>query len=303
MHLMQPQIGERERWGNLLAMAADLAFETDAAGRVIFLSPETVLGWSAKALLARPADMLLAAPDSIAGFNPFRAATPVRGRRTWLTRADGRHVCLRFTCAPVLDETGLPVGTRGIAMLETDGETRRRMGQPWDLEATTDPLTGLPNLPTFIAELSRRMQRLDRDGQPSTLMCADLDRLKDLNDRFGPAMGDKVLVKVAGLLSGILRPTDLIGRLAGDSFAMWLGGADHMTAAERAETLRHAVPEAVAAITGETEPSVGISIGIAAHSLNTGETVDMLIRRADHALATVKQAGRGHWRVADVKAN
>jgi diguanylate cyclase (GGDEF)-like protein len=112
-----------------------------------------------------------------------------------------------------------------------------------------------------------------------------------------------VLVKVAGLLSGTLRPTDLIGRLVGDSFAMWLGGADHMTAAERAETLRHAVPEAVAAITGQTDHSVGISIGIAAHSLNTGETVDMLIRRADHALATVKQAGRGHWRVADVKAS
>jgi len=103
------------RWRDLLATDPDLAFETDAKGRIVFVTPEHILGWRAGALLGQPSDRLLAEP----GFNPFCAAMPVRGRRVWLNRASGGHVCLRFTCLPLLDGAGLRIGTLGAGTLET----------------------------------------------------------------------------------------------------------------------------------------------------------------------------------------
>jgi diguanylate cyclase (GGDEF)-like protein len=287
---------EHQGWGDLLALAADLAFETDRWGRFLFLSPEAVLGWPAGALLHKPAELLLASPGSIAGFNPFRAAIPVRGRRAWLNRSGGGQTCLRFTCTPLLDADGVPVGTRGIGMLEPDAEAPRA----WGPEAAIDGLSGLPNRHAFVAELSRRIERLDRDRLTGTLMWANLDSFRTLNGRLGPAVGDKVLARVAALLSATLRPTDLVSRLGGDEFAMWLSGADHMTAAERAEALRRAVPEATAGLVGPAAPPVGISIGIAERSLGSGETIEMLMRRAERAMFAVKHGGKGHWRVAHV---
>ena len=287
---------ERQRWGDLLSLAADLAFETDRWGRVVFMAPATVLGWPTGALLHKPAEVLLASPGSVAGFNPFRAATPVRGRRAWLNRASGGHACLRFTCTPLLDRSGTPLGTRGIGMLEPHISPPR----PWRPEAIVDHLTGLPNRHAFVADLSRRIERLDLDLLAGTLLWANLDGFGTLNERVGSGLGDRVLAKVAALISATLRPTDLIGRLGGDTFAMWLSGADHMTAAERAEALRLAVPEAAAALTGPSGPPIGISIGIAARSLASGETVEMLMRRAERAMVAVKHGGKGHWRVAHV---
>ena len=97
---------------------------------------------------------------------------------------------------------------------------------------------------------------------------------------------------------GTVRPTDLIARLGGDEFAVWLNGADHMTAAERAEYLRDATPRVLNAITGPDGPRMSMSIGIASRDPNGDETLDSLIRRADIAMYEVKRAGRGHWRVS-----
>jgi diguanylate cyclase (GGDEF)-like protein len=282
------------RWRDLLTMAADMAFETDGQGRLTFLMPEDVLGWRAEALIGQPAAKLLATPASADSFDPFGAHTPVRGRRVWLNRAGGGHACLRFTCTPLLDATGRRGGTRGIGLLEPEAGARLFAAN----ETAIDSLTGLLNRPAFLGELARRLDRLEIDGEPGTLMCADLDRFTALNATLGPALGDTVLASVAALLTSTLRPEDLIGRLEGDSFGLWMSGADHMTAAERAETLRTAVPELVAVLAGPDAPPVSISIGIASHNQGTGETVGMLMRRAGRAMDAVKQGGRGHWRVA-----
>jgi hypothetical protein len=103
------------RWRDLLATDPDLAFETDARGRIVY-----ILGWRTGALVGKSSDRLLAEPDNVAGFNPFCAGMPVRGRRAWLNRAGGGHVCLRFTCLPLLDNAGLRIGTLGAGTLETE---------------------------------------------------------------------------------------------------------------------------------------------------------------------------------------
>ena len=119
-------------------------------------------------------------------------------------------------------------------------------------QARTDPLTGLLNRRAFLEEMARHIDRLDRDDQPGTLMFADLDYFKPVNDRLGHEIGDQVLLRTANMLRDTLRPSDLVARLGGDEFALWMDGADHMTAAERADSLCREVPRELRAI-AETE--------------------------------------------------
>jgi diguanylate cyclase (GGDEF)-like protein len=165
-------------------------------------------------------------------------------------------------------------------------------------QARTDPLTGLLNRRAFLEEIERHAARLDREHQTGTLMFADLDNFKIVNDRMGHEAGDEVLRRTAVLLRKAFRPTDLIARLGGDEFAIWMDGADHMTAAERAEYLREAAPNELAEVTGPELPRVTMSIGIASRAADDAETLDSLMRRADRAMYEVKRGGRGHWRVS-----
>ncbi|HUN43958.1 MAG TPA: GGDEF domain-containing protein [Acetobacteraceae bacterium] len=165
-------------------------------------------------------------------------------------------------------------------------------------QARTDPLTGLLNRRAFMEEIERCTERLDREEMPGTLLFVDIDNFKIVNDEQGHEMGDQVLVQLAILLRAVVRPTDLVARLGGDEFAMWLNGADHMTAAERAEQLRIQVPRELGQLSEDGSLRLGVSIGIATRSANSQEQIDSLLRRADAAMYGVKREGRGHWRVA-----
>lgn len=181
-------------------------------------------------------------------------------------------------------------------VLELDGIQREFARQ-----ARTDPLTGLLNRRAFLDELARRIDRLDREGLPGTLMFVDVDNFKPLNDRFGHDAGDAALVGVAALLRNLVRPADLVARLGGDEFALWLDGADELTAAERAEALRVDADGSLA----ELAPGgalLTLSTGIACRYAGSGELLDEVIRRADQAMYEVKRAGRGQWRVAHADA-
>ena len=77
-------IESRYRWQHLVNLAVDLAFETDDAGRFVFMMPETVLGWPSGSLIGEPSDRLVADDDAGALFNPFRPTMEVRRRRAWI---------------------------------------------------------------------------------------------------------------------------------------------------------------------------------------------------------------------------
>ena len=162
----------------------------------------------------------------------------------------------------------------------------------------TDPLTGLLNRRAFIEEVNRQTDRLDREHLPGTLMFADLDHFKAVNDQMGHEAGDKVLLRAASLLRQTVRPSDLVARLGGDEFAVWMGGADHMTVAERADHLREVAPHELGEVVGGDAPRMSLSLGIASRRAGSQEPLDSLMRRADMAMYEVKRNGRGHWRVS-----
>ena len=167
--------------------------------------------------------------------------------------------------------------------------------------ARTDTLTGLLNRRAFLDEAARRIDRLDREALPGTLLFVDLDRMKLLNDRMGHDSGDAALILVAELLRRTVRPADLVARLGGGQFALWLDGSDEMTAAERAEGVRTGCPKSLAHLTIGQEQDMTMSIGIACRQPDSGETLDSLLQRADQAMYEVKRAGRGHWRVSHME--
>jgi diguanylate cyclase (GGDEF)-like protein len=157
-----------------------------------------------------------------------------------------------------------------------------------------DRLTGLPNRRWFLDESDRHIDRLDLDGMVGTLVLVDIDDLRGVNLALGREQGDRVLVRMAGQLRAMVRPSDVVSRVGADEFAVWHDGMDYLTAAERAESLCtrrlfHDLADGHA---------VTFSIGIATRLPGTGEDVRTLLRRAHMAAREVKGKGGGGWRVS-----
>ncbi|HUB47796.1 MAG TPA: hypothetical protein VMB73_22690, partial [Acetobacteraceae bacterium] len=92
-------LDSRQRWHDLVGIAADIAYETDEWDRLTFVTPDPVLGWPAATLIGQPAELLLAGGSA---FNPFRVTAPVRRRRAWLRRADGSAALIAFAAVPLV---------------------------------------------------------------------------------------------------------------------------------------------------------------------------------------------------------
>lgn len=165
-------------------------------------------------------------------------------------------------------------------------------------QARTDPLTSLLNRRAFFDDMTRRLDRLERDESPGTLMFIDLDNFKALNDCRGHDAGDEALCLTATLLRAAVRSHDLVARLGGDEFALWLDNTDEFAAAERAERLRIDAPRTLAHLTDDGTPALTMSIGIATRWPGRAEDVEQLTQRADRVMYEVKRSGRGHWRVS-----
>jgi len=159
--------------------------------------------------------------------------------------------------------------------------------------AQYDPLTGLINRTLFQDRVNGALARARRGGGLVTVMFLDVDGFKDVNDRFGHAIGDELLRQVAGRLVGVLRESDTVARLGGDEFTVILEGGRRVEDAGRVATkiLRTiGSPYTV----GTSEMVVTVSIGISMYPVD-GDSYEELIAGADKAMYQAKAAGRNTY--------
>ena len=164
-----------------------------------------------------------------------------------------------------------------------------RLHQVVRRQAFTDELTGLVNRRRFVEALDAEIARASRLGAALSVLFADLDDFKRINDHFGHAAGDNALRTFADLLRRELRTIDTAARLGGEEFAILLPGTDLAGAFVVGERIRRHLAELAILPEGVAGAGLTASIGVVQHHSGTPEE---LLRRADAALYRAKEQGK-----------
>jgi two-component system cell cycle response regulator len=177
----------------------------------------------------------------------------------------------------------------GIRILELQ-ETLR-------VQAMHDSLTGLWNRAATLDFLRRELNRGKRQGTPVTVVMADIDHFKRINDTHGHLAGDVVLREVAQRLSSSVRGYDVTGRFGGEEFLIVLPGCTIQDAVDKAESLRACINQEPVD-TPEGPIPVTLSLGVAVRDGAVKVDPDSLLRAADAALYRAKSGGRDRVELA-----
>ena len=176
-----------------------------------------------------------------------------------------------------------------LLLVGRDMTERERLFREVQRLSTTDPLTGLSNRRHFDAAAKLEVIRARRYGRPLSAVMVDLDHFKRVNDAFGHAAGDRVLVGVAGLCVRLARTTDLKARLGGEEFCLLLPETPAESARVLAERLRADI-EALPFDADGRAFRITASLGIGGYV--PGDELEKVIDRADSALYAAKESGR-----------
>ncbi|WP_119419807.1 diguanylate cyclase [Desertibaculum subflavum] len=279
----------RSRLNDFVRCSVDFAWETDASGRFAYVSPKGALGRPAREVAGRPVlDFLRHWRGGEA--SPFESRSPCEAVEVRLALAADEIGIFEVSAVPCYDEAGLWQGARGVCRDVTEArrqaEALRRATDRLQEMARIDPLTGALNRRAFFEDLSVRLAQARRHGDRGLLLYLDLDSFKAVNDGYGHAAGDAVLRQVAEVLRENVRETDLVGRIGGDEFVVWLDRVGTVDQGERIAALKTAI--AGAGCDYPAAGGFGASIGV----VGTDGEVDPeeLIVAADAAMYAAKRA-------------
>jgi len=199
-------------------------------------------------------------------------------RRRELTGLLGRQVSLKTALTDVLSSAGF---LRVPILIEYDDLKRL------EVNAVTDPLTGLYNRRLFAETFEKELNRARRYGQPLGLVTLDLHRFKEVNDRHGHPRGDDVLRAAAATLKKALRTSDSAFRIGGDEFALLLPQTDSLQALALSRRVETVFAEMLQPL--QLSVTVAMDHGVAIFPQDA-EQADQLIRIADERLYRLKHA-------------
>jgi diguanylate cyclase (GGDEF)-like protein len=163
------------------------------------------------------------------------------------------------------------------------------------LKSETDSLTAICNRAAFEQQVTAIQRLRPEDGQLNAFMMIDVDFFKDVNDNYGHAAGDEVLIACAQTLRKLMRESDVIGRLGGDEFAVFCKSIGSVAIAE--EKARQIHKEWLKIIPPGGREGITASIGIA-FAPQDGQVYKDLFARADEALYEAKKSGRNSYAIA-----
>jgi len=274
------------------------SFLVDARGIVLGFDVrlESLTGWAAVEVVGRHKD-LAGARDSSRGYSsvalqplyegPIPSVPTTRCFDLKIHCRDGRALDIEAAARPLGGPGGRTVVT--VRRVLAWSEAPARQGH----HEHRDRLTGLEDGPSFLEKLGSEIAAADTSARPMTLILADVDHLRRINDRLGRAAGDEVLRKLASLLRAVV-PTDaLLARLGEDNFAILLRSSGRGEARLLAARLRSNMErvEFLCGRTGTEPHRVTLSLGSASFPADA-ETDSDLIERAREALSEARSLGR-----------
>ena len=277
----------------------DAVLITDRAARIIEINPafERILGYSKEEVIGQLPRKLKSGIHDRGFYDSMWKSLASRRHwsgEIWNKHQDGNHIPFWVTINGILGEDN---EISHYIALYRDISNLKQAEEKLEKLAYFDPLTGLPNRALFNDRLIQAIRDAKRSGALLGVMFVDLDRFKDVNDVLGHAMGDALLVQVAGRLSAVLRDSDTVSRLGGDEFTIILPGIKSRTDVEHiAEKIITVLKEPFEL--GQSRTTIGASVGIALfpeHGMDT----DKLKRSADIAMYQAKESGRNRYQLYD----
>ncbi|MGF6109498.1 putative bifunctional diguanylate cyclase/phosphodiesterase [Pseudomonas frederiksbergensis] len=281
--------------------AAAIFSETDLSGRITYVNDQfcAISGYSREELIGQNHRLLnsgLHSADFFAGLWRTIALGSVWKGEICNRAKDGSLYWVDSTMVPVLDEVTGRVDR--YLSIRFDISEKRQLLHSLQWRVGHDVLTGLPNRAFLSDLLDQALEFSRQENIPLAVCMLDLDGFKAVNDGYGHASGDLLLVEVAKRLRAIVRGEDVVARLAGDEFVLVLRYVRDLP------ELRAALNRVLGAISAPyslhgKDINVFASIGVTLFPYDN-EDAETLLRHADQAMYVAKQRGRNRFHLFDV---
>ena len=285
----------------VLNSMVDAVLVTDAAGRVTRsnVAAGRLFGWSQEELVGRYVATLIADAER----REFVLARAIEETREYVVRTGGgASLPISLSGSRIVADPGSNLS--GCIFVGHDITERRRAQRRVRYLARHDALTRVPNRLQFQHLLQQSIARARRSGTTLALFYLDLDRFKDVNDTFGHAAGDRTLEILSERLTRVAPTGAVIGRLAGDEFALFVENLPNDGARSLLATIARQLVDEIgrAFVLNQNEVYLTVSIGIALCDDASNNTID-IIRNADTAMYHAKQNGGGNYAFYDLQMN
>lgn len=282
----------------LLNASGEATFGIDAACRCTFCNPMAghLLGYDdANQLIGKDMTALLQPVDPRMSAGLAAAAlgkgVPMHVEEAEFCKSDGSRLAVEYRAHPIVAE-GQVIG----AVVTFSDITERKLAHErmWR-QANYDALTNLPNRELLSDRLENAIAQARRNSGEVAVLFIDLDKFKQANDSLGHKAGDAILQQTARRMEACLREVDTVARLGGDEFLIVLPMIERH---EDAELVARKIIEQINQPyqVGNGQAEISASIGIAYYPAD-GDNADQLLRFADRAMYSAKDAGRGTWRI------